>query len=462
MKLFRKIILLISVIILTLSFAGCSFVASTDNNGGDNANPSKQQSAWNSSAPAGVKLKNSLDFAKDVSFTGNHNVKYDTADKVLDNTKVDRSVVCLIVSYGNYMASGCGVIVDIDDGIDYGDNEDNIFYVITCHHVIDGVAGVSNSITAYVPDENGNNYDDSGYDQTFKFTGYIGGTVAEARTQAVSLVGGYKYADVAVLRLFVPDGVASKIVKAKIMDPSNKLKLGEDVFAIGNPNGAHPGRLSKGVIADIEENAEVEDIGAMTLIGLDMNTYPGNSGGGLFNMYGELVGITNSGEAVEVYTTSGSTATVTSTLNSAIPLKTTDDKSTDLGVVNITKQLIGSYGDYNYGYISGKRIPFGFTVGTQNGKVVITSVVSRSMAEQSGISVYDVIESVQVNGGERKTVLTVSDLASVLDNINIDDTVSINFLRTSGGNRQKSFTVSLKAYQYFFCNTENYTGIQAN
>ena len=87
----------------------------------------------------------------------------------------------------------------------------------------------------------------------------------------------------------------SKIVKAVIPASNYKVTQGETVFAIGNPTGGLPGWLCSGIVASLENSIPVSDIGNMKLMGISAPTNPGNSGGGLFNMYGELIGITNAG-----------------------------------------------------------------------------------------------------------------------------------------------------------------------
>lgn len=62
--------------------------------------------------------------------------------------------------------------------------------------------------------------------------------------------------------------------------------VGEDVFAIGNPKGLEH-TLSKGIVSSYRENN--------TMIQTTTEITHGSSGGPLFNMQGEVIGITTSG-----------------------------------------------------------------------------------------------------------------------------------------------------------------------
>jgi hypothetical protein len=86
--------------------------------------------------------------------------------------------------------------------------------------------------------------------------------------------------DIAVLR------TASRISDREI-NISNDLKVGQKVFAIGNPSGLN-WSISDGIISGIRTNAECE------LIQFTAPISGGSSGGGLFGSDGNLVGITTS------------------------------------------------------------------------------------------------------------------------------------------------------------------------
>ncbi|MDE6282211.1 MAG: trypsin-like peptidase domain-containing protein, partial [Oscillospiraceae bacterium] len=93
--------------------------------------------------------------------------------------------------------------------------------------------------------------------------------------------------DIAVLK-FDPDG--AKLTPAQLGD-SDKLMVGDWVYAIGNPMGYLLGSMSVGIVSALNRD-EDESGGALGLIQTDAVLNPGNSGGALLNESGQVVGIT--------------------------------------------------------------------------------------------------------------------------------------------------------------------------
>ena len=459
------IIFVLLAAILTAS--ACSFVNNDEASGGQEEQQSQTYSSSHLVKDTTVSLKDSIGIsATGASFNSSTAADdYNDLEELFESTNVKRSVVTIYCVYGSTASIGSGVIVDVDDGVDFGSNEGKIFYIITCHHVIDSLPNYNHSVTVYVPDEEGDNYDDEEYNDNYAFTGVIGGDISSARLKAVSLVGGDKYSDIAVLRLYVSDtAVADTIIKAKVIGADETLKEGKKVFAAGNPQGLHAGWDSGvGSIADVRCSTLVENIGRMNLIGINVNTYPGSSGGGLFNMKGELIGITNSGDAVEVKDVNGTSQVISQGLNYAIPHKNSDDARKDKGFINVAEQLIDTYlaADGNYGYVYGRRVQFGFISQNSSSGVVVASVSSDSMAYSAGLRTGDIITKVQLNGGEERTVSANADLDEVLSTVSAGDVVRLSVTRSNGGYRKTTSNVqiTLNVYQYYFCNTQNYQGI---
>ena len=326
-------------------------------------------------------------------------------------------------------SSGSGTIVAVNDGIA------NEYYILTCHHVIDVLGG----ITVYVPDENYRNFNDDDYDTRYMFTGEIGAEIYE--DNAITLVGGDKTSDVAVLKLTLPTNSNLKIVEAKVPSSDYQVRVAEQVFAIGNAKGILPGTFTAGNIAYVNRQAYFSEIGTLTLLQINVDIWPGNSGGGLFNMAGELIGITNGGVnyvADKEVCYSG--------INYAIPYKISDEP-TENGFMNVARQLIGTCNESNYGYVSGRRQQLGFTTTYSDGTTTVTSVTSGSIAASAGLSKGDVIVSangVKVDDGD--------DLPNIVGSLNIGDTLTLIVRRaTWGKTEEKTITMQIKAYR--FCDT---------
>lgn len=143
----------------------------------------------------------------------------------------------------NYVTQGAGsgVIIDTKG------------YILTCAHVVEG----SNKITVTLRD----------------------GTETEA-----SIVGMDSQNDVAVIK------VKAKNLTAATYGDSSKLSVGSLVVAIGNPLGELGGSASTGIISALDRELTVGGKN-LTLLQTDASINPGNSGGGLFDQYGNLVGI---------------------------------------------------------------------------------------------------------------------------------------------------------------------------
>ena len=156
--------------------------------------------------------------------------------------------------YGQYVTEGAGSGVVISkDG-----------YIVTNNHVI---SGASNIIVRFT---NGDEY-------------------------KAKLIGTDAQTDIAVVKI-----EAENLVPAVFGD-SSKLVIGELTVAIGNPLGELGGTVTDGIISALDREITVEGE-TMVLLQTNAAVSPGNSGGGLFNANGELIGVVNaksSGSSVE-------------------------------------------------------------------------------------------------------------------------------------------------------------------
>src|SRR5262249_7498359 len=100
--------------------------------------------------------------------------------------------------------------------------------------------------------------------------------------------------DLALLQLQLPQG---EKVKPITLGDSDSLMIGEDVLAIGNPQG-NANTVSKGILSATSRSIEVmaPDGRRRSYSGLlqtDAAINPGNSGGALLDITGRLIGINN-------------------------------------------------------------------------------------------------------------------------------------------------------------------------
>ncbi|MBQ8415578.1 MAG: trypsin-like peptidase domain-containing protein [Clostridia bacterium] len=166
--------------------------------------------------------------------------------------KVQNAVVVIDVvssgsAYGNASTgAGSGVIISKDG------------YLLTCNHVVEGASSVKVTLNS--------------------------GEVYQA-----TLVGSDESSDLAVLKIDPGEKELTYVQHGR----SEHLVVGEEVVAIGNPLGTLGGTVTTGIISATERNIQMSDGSVMTLIQTDAAINSGNSGGGLFNLDGDLVGIVN-------------------------------------------------------------------------------------------------------------------------------------------------------------------------
>ena len=156
---------------------------------------------------------------------------------------------------GNYVTSGAGSGVVIAQSEQYA-------FIVTNYHVVEGATKVQITLT----------------DKTVLDAEYLDGDSSS---------------DIAMLRVET-DKVFPKIVCGS----SDELRVGADVIAIGNPLGSLGGTVTEGIISALDREIAIEGT-KMNLIQISAAVNPGNSGGGLFNMAGELVGIVNAKHSAE-------------------------------------------------------------------------------------------------------------------------------------------------------------------
>ena len=228
-----------------------------------------------------------------------------------------------------------------------------------------------------------------------------------------TLAGSDSSLDLAVLQ--VTGDAAKQLVPATIGSSSN-LIVGSTVVAIGNPGGeVLANTVTQGIVSalersDVKGNNTTRNV---DYIQHDAAINSGNSGGGLFNYKGELVGINTlkySGSAYSSVSFEG--------LGFAIPIDT---------AFPIAQQLIENG--------SVVRPQMGVTVADYEGpdepmsnyppaSVCIYGVNAGSPAEAAGLKQYDFIYAIN---GERVT--SFRELTSVLDKFSAGDTVTVTVVR---------------------------------
>ncbi|MBO5163793.1 MAG: trypsin-like peptidase domain-containing protein [Ruminococcus sp.] len=119
-------------------------------------------------------------------------------------------------------------------------------------------------------------------------TGYHDVHTADGKVYSASVVGRDSKTDIAVLKIN-----ASDLVPA-VLGNSDEVIVGEEVIAIGNPAGL-TGTVTNGIVSAVNREIRSDSTGfEMNCIQTNAAISPGNSGGALVNMYGQVIGITSS------------------------------------------------------------------------------------------------------------------------------------------------------------------------
>jgi 2-alkenal reductase len=114
---------------------------------------------------------------------------------------------------------------------------------------------------------------------------FMDGTIVPA-----TFVGSDSLQDVAVLKLDLSGG--EKVPATVKIGDSSKLRSGDTVIAIGSPYGELTNTVTTGTVNAMDRSLDTgQGYDLPNLIQHDANIYPGNSGGPLVNLQGEVVGI---------------------------------------------------------------------------------------------------------------------------------------------------------------------------
>ncbi len=331
--------------------------------------------------------------------------------------------------YDTSVGAGSGVIYAIDDN---NEGEDYT-YIITNYHVCysaDSITenGIARKITAYLYGSEDIVYPKQNGEDSDGFTTYEYGSMGID----LEYVGGSVISDIAVLRVKT-ENIKKVNENITSITFASEYHVGDTAIAVGNPED---GGLSvtKGIVSvdneDINLNID-NTIRAYRCMRIDTPTYKGSSGGGLFNINGELIGITNAGDGTD------------QNVNFAIP-------------VTIIKPVVENIIHYGNGSVN--KMAFGFIVVIDSSKyeynqitgygeiieqIRVYSVDANSIAKQLGIKVGDILKSINVNSSvyALKRRFEIGDL---LYTVRVGDVISVNYVRNGVSSTTTNYTVQLE------------------
>jgi len=240
--------------------------------------------------------------------------------------------------------------------------------------------------------------------------------MTDRREYPAKVIGIDRRSDVAVLKID-----AKNLPVVKIGDPS-KLRPGEWVLAIGSPF-SFENSVTAGIVSATARSMPSED-GLVQFIQTDVAVNPGNSGGPLFNLSGEVVGINS-----QIYSRSGGYMGI----SFAIPIDVANDVRMQLvSTGKVTRGRIGVQ-------IQEVNAQFADAFGLDRPRgALVGQVIEGGPAEKAGIKTGDVILS--VNG---KTVERSTQLPSVISAIKPGNEARLEVWRDGA-----SKTLSVRVEEY--------------
>ena len=229
------------------------------------------------------------------------------------------------------------------------------------------------------------------------------------------LIGSDSQTDLAVIK------IEAEGLKVSPMGNSSALQVGEEAIAIGNPLGELGGTVTNGIVSALDREITVGNE-TMTLLQTNAAISPGNSGGGLYNNKGELIGIV-------VAKASGSNA---EGLGFAIPIDIVKDVTTDL----IANGYVTGRGELGVSVINISNQQAAFMYRVPQTGVYVAGIQDGSAAQQAGLKTADgilAVEDVEISSSD--------DLRKELQKHKAGDSVQLTILRDG---RKETVSVTLQ------------------
>ena len=234
----------------------------------------------------------------------------------------------------------------------------------------------------------------------------------DGKTYEAKLVGADTISDIALLKV-----EAKGLTAAEFCD-SALVQVGDEAIAIGNPLGEQfSGTMTTGIISGVSRNVDYKNR-TMTLLQTNAALNSGNSGGALFNIYGQVVGITN-------MKMMGSFTSTIEGVGFAIPTATVKemvDAILDNGAVvgrpamGVTVYDVSDLGDLNV--IMGDDLDY------PDDGMLVNSVAKGSDAEKQGLQTDDII--VEIDG---KKAADIDVVRNAINKKQVGDTVIVKVWR---------------------------------
>ena len=406
------------LLLSALAFVGVAALSSCDNSNIQIIEADENLTVTNGSSITDLASSYQSKTLKYEPVYSNLNAIYNIVDNVEELKTEDAveliydSVTSITATSTSSISMGSGVLFAKDENLGFS-------YLVTCFHVIE------DAYSFVVTESDGDEYE-------------------------AYLVGGYEDEDLAILAIETPE--EDDLCYSSFFENSDSLRLGSTVICIGDPLGILPGSVSKGVVSYVNREVSVDTYQTQSLIQTDVAINSGNSGGGLFNASGALIGVVSA-----KYSSTGIEG-----LAFAIPSNTVldfIDKIFSTAKYDTANKCFyeGYYeGDYEFGFeISLGTYTSGYGFNQQRKNVLyVSDILSGDTFTGLDLKENDIIQSISIDyKDENKTdstltsFTTVSEIMSYLleSDINVGDTLTFNVIRS---NSEKSVIFDVLQYRY--------------
>lgn len=307
----------------------------------------------------------------------------DAIDKVYD------SVLCIEVlnNNGDKISTGTGFVYSKDDT--YG-------YVLTNAHVVNGGTNIQ-------------------------------GTLSNNNVVNLSVLGTDSYTDLAVLKMDVKE-----VIQVASIGTSQNMKVGNTVFTVGSPMGAtYAGTVTKGIMSGKDRlvetstsssNGMLNESYIVKVLQTDAAISPGNSGGPLVNLAGDVIGITSLKLVDEEVEGMGFAIPIEDAMNYVDYLengKTIERPMMGVQIIDLTNKYLL--------YRNGINVDSSVEAG-----VVLLKVNTGYPAADSGLKDGDIIT--KING---EKISTASQFKYELYKHSVGDTIEVTYVRDKKENTIK-------------------------
>lgn len=300
--------------------------------------------------------------------------------------KIYDSVLCIEVlnQDGSVLSTGTGFVYGKDDK--YG-------YVLTNAHVVSGATNIQ-------------------------------GMLSNNSTTTLTLLGSDTYTDLAVLRMDIKD-----VLQVASIGDSKNTAIGNTVFTVGSPMGAtYAGTVTKGILSgkdrlietSASSNGLISESYIVKVLQTDAAISPGNSGGPLVNLAGDVIGINSLKLVDEQVEGMGFAIPIEDAMNYVDSLE--KGKAIQRPVVGVQiLDLTNKYALYRYGINVDSSVKSG---------VILVKVNTGYPASNGGLKEGDIVTKIDGND-----ITTVSEFKYELYKHNIGDTIEVTYYRDGKENK---------------------------